>query len=63
MAFVDFTTAFDLVRRDLLVGALDARGIHGTMLQSITNMYDRVVVRAKVNGQLGPEICTGRGTK
>lgn len=62
-AFVDFCKAFDLVRRDVLLERCQQMGVHGPFMQALVALYDRVLVRVCVNGRLGPEIETHRGTR
>jgi hypothetical protein len=61
--FVDFTKAFDTVRRDLLLERCRALGIHGPFLNVLTAMYDKVLARVCVNGVLGEPFATTLGTK
>jgi hypothetical protein len=61
--FVDFSKAFDLVRRDFLIARCRELGIHGAFLDAMTAFYDRVTMRVCVNGRLGPEFATHRGTR
>jgi hypothetical protein len=38
-------------------------GVHGPFLDTLISLYDRVFVRVCVNGRLGPQIATHRGTR
>jgi hypothetical protein len=60
---IDFRKAFDLVRRDLLIDRCRQVGVHGPFLDALVSLYDRVFVRVCVNGRLGSEIQTHRGTR
>ena len=51
-AFVDFRKAFDYIRRDCLWYKLLQNGISGNMYDIIRNMYESVVSKVKINGEL-----------
>jgi sorting nexin-29 len=62
VVFVDFKKAFDSVRRDLLIERCQQIGVHGPFLDAICMLYDRVVLKVKVNGAFGDEFDTYLGT-
>lgn len=61
--FVDFKKAYDLVRRDLLMQRLAELGVHGHMLEAITQMYWEVPLVPKHDGTLGASINSTCGVK
>ena len=61
--FVDFRKAYDKVRRDLLLQRLAELGVHGSMLQAITQMYWEAPLVPKLGPTLGPEIASTCGVK
>ena len=63
VVFVDFKKAFDSVRRDLLIERCMNLGINGQFLQAICMLYDKVIMRVKVNGRLGEPFDTFLGTE
>ena len=63
VVFVDFKKAFDSVRRDLLIERCMNLGISGQFLQAICMLYDKVIMRVKVNGRLGEPFFTFLGTE
>lgn len=60
---IDFEKAFDTVPRALLWRRLEERGIHGPMLAALQAAYQRVLLRVKVNGRLGPTFASVQGVK
>lgn len=60
---VDFTKAFDLVPRDLLLLRLQERGVHGSMLEALAHNYDNVFMCVKVGGKVGPAFPSTQGVK
>jgi hypothetical protein len=60
---IDFEKAFDKVPRELLWSRLEERGVHGDMLRALRASYDRVLLRVKVNGRLGPAFESKQGVK
>ena len=63
VVFVDFKKAFDSVRRDLLIERCMNLGINGEFLQALCMLYDKVIMRVKVNGRLGEPFDTFLGTE
>jgi sorting nexin-29 len=63
VVFVDFKKAFDKVRRDLLIDRCQNLGISGPFLQALEMMYDKVLMRVKVNGHIGETFETYVGTE
>ncbi len=63
VVFVDFTKAFDRVRRDVLLERCRNLGIHGPFLQALCMLYDKVLMQVKVNGRLGEAFDTYVGTE
>ena len=61
--FVDFRKAYDTVRRDLLIQRLAELGVHGHMLQAITQMYWEAPLVPKLGTVLGPAISSKCGVK
>ena len=61
--FVDFEKAFDCVDRALLLQRWRAMGVSGSFHNALVNMYDRVCMRVKAGGLLGPAFDTTCGTK
>lgn len=61
--FVDFTKAYDLVRRDLLLRCLADMGVHGNMLSAIASMYWEAPVAVKSGLQFGDFFGTTQGVK
>jgi hypothetical protein len=61
--FVDFTKAYDLVRRDLLMECLADLGVHGKMMAAIASMYWEAPVSAKSGLDAGDVFSTTRGVK
>jgi hypothetical protein len=51
--FVDFRTAYDIIRRDYLMESLAELGVHGNMLQAIVQMYWSVPLIPKLDGGAG----------
>jgi hypothetical protein len=60
---IDFEKAFDKVPRALLWRRLEDRGVHGSMLAALQAAYQRVLLRVKVNGKLGPAFASVQGVK
>lgn len=57
--FVDFASAYDGVRRDLLLRLLASFGIHGNMLCALISMYWGVAARPRLGSDVGPPLpCT-----
>jgi hypothetical protein len=63
VTFVDFTKAFDLVRRDLLLDRCRQLGIHGQFMDALVLLYDNIILKVAVNGHTGTEFDTYLGTK
>ena len=63
VVFVDFRKAFDKVRRDLLIERCANLGISGQFLQAIIMLYDKVLMKVKVNGRIGDTFDTFVGTE
>jgi hypothetical protein len=61
--FVDFTKAFDLVDRGLLLERCRALGISGACMRALEALYQRVLLRVAVGGQAGREFASHVGTK
>ena len=51
-AFVDFRKAFDYISRDCLWYKLLKNGISGNMYDIVRNIYESVVSKVKINGEL-----------
>jgi hypothetical protein len=60
---VDFAKAFDKVPRAVLWERLRERGIHGAMLEALKQSYEKVLLRPKVNGQVGEAFPCEQGVK
>ncbi|MFY7872612.1 MAG: RNA-directed DNA polymerase [Limnohabitans sp.] len=60
---VDFTKAFDLVPRDVLLLRLRERGVHGSMLEALARNYENVLMRVKVGGRVGVAFSSTQGVK
>ena len=63
VVFVDFSKAFDKVRRDVLIERCRELGVHGPFLDSLVMLYDEVVMKVVVNGTVGAPFHTYLGTK
>jgi hypothetical protein len=61
--FVDFQKAFDLVDRELLLERCKRLGIQGLFMDALVALYDNVLLRVSVNGDVGPSFSTHVGTK
>jgi hypothetical protein len=54
--FVDFTKAFALVDRGLLLERCRALGISGACMRALEALYDRVLLRVAVGGRRGASL-------
>jgi hypothetical protein len=61
--FVDFSKAFDKMRRDHLWSRLDTLGLEGELLAALQAMYKVVKMRVKVSGRLGAAFDSLLGVK
>ena len=60
---IDFEKAFDKVPRWALWKRLEERGVCGTMMQVLQKSYEKVCLRAKVNGNLSEPFASMQGVK
>ena len=63
VVFIDFVKAFDLVPREELLQRCARLGFHGDFLHALTQLYNKVVYRVAMRGQLGDPILSTSGTK
>ena len=49
-AFIDFTKAYDSIKRDLLFRKLSDMGLTGRIHKAITSLYDNVKCCVRING-------------
>jgi hypothetical protein len=61
--FVDFSKAFDLIDRGVLIDVWRRMGVSGPFLDALARLYDRVLMRVKLCGRLGKPFETRWGTK
>ena len=61
--FIDFSSAFDFVNRDLMVHALADIGINGKFLELIRSLYKNTECAIKLNGALTPWFKTTAGVR
>ena len=56
VCFVDFAKAFDRVNRHILFYRLFKSGLHGRVMETLHNLYQKTYFRLKVNGKVCPRI-------
>ena len=54
VCFVDFSKAFDRVNRHILFYKLFKSGLHGRVIETLHNLYQKTYFRLKVQGKLSP---------
>ena len=54
VCFVDFSKAFDRVNRHILLYKLFKSGLHGRVIETLHNLYQKTYFRLKVQGKLSP---------
>ena len=62
-AFIDFKKAYDCVDHQLLWRCLHNLGLNDEMMSTLQQMYSRVQMRVKVDGQLGEAFPSDRGVR
>ena len=56
VCFVDFAKAFDRVNKHILFYKLFKSGLHGRVMETLHNLYQKTYFRLKVKGKVGPRI-------
>ena len=56
ICMVDFSKAFDLVNRNILIFKLTKAGFHGKVIDTLHSLYRKTVFRVKYKGFLSPPI-------
>ena len=56
VCFVDFAKAFDRVNKNILFYKLFKSGLHGRVMETLHNLYQKTYFRLKVNRKVGPRL-------